>query len=122
MKMARAVIVLFICVFLLNSRSPAITGQEDVSMREKILSENLDVAIEALEESKKGKNVNLVCLSLKHPDTLIKVRAVAALDELRNKTSVPSLIEALRLNQGFHTGGAEEESFKAELNRNIVSL
>lgn len=91
-------------------------------MREKILSQDFDVAKTALEESKKKKNVNLVCMSLKHPELLIKIQAVEALNEPRDKASVPCLTEALQLNHGFRTGGSEVEAFSAEFNRNVALL
>lgn len=95
--------------------------QANKPAREKILSKDFNEASEALEENVRRKKSGLVRMSLQHPSLIIKRRAAEALRKLKDRASVPSLIEALELNQAVYVGGTETELLQDELNRAIVS-
>ena len=57
---------LLIVPALVGSIALAKFGQVDNPMKEKILSKDFKIAQDALEENKKQKNIQAICMSLKH--------------------------------------------------------
>ena len=95
-------------------------NQTSNSMNERILSKDFSTAQAALEENKHNKNLQAVCLSLKHRSLIIRKLAAQALGELKAKSSIQCLIEALEQNQTALIGGTETDIEQDKLNEAII--
>jgi len=121
MKRAIAVITLsVVTATFFWSVTNAIANQETSTMRERILNKDFSIAQRALEENTKQKNVQAVCLSLKHQSLLIRRQAADALRSIQHKAAVKCLIEALENNQVVYLGGTETQVEQDNLNESIV--
>jgi hypothetical protein len=120
-KVIWSVILLTLTITILFKLPFAVTLQSDQIMRERILSKDFLTAQTALEENKKLKNVQAVCLSLEHPSLVIKRQAAEALQALKDKAAIKCLVSALEKNQVVLLGGSEMKIEQGRLNESIVS-
>jgi hypothetical protein len=106
------------CVFSVSTQGA--DNSKESSMQERILNKDFKTAMSALEENMLQKNTSLVCLSLKHPSLIIKLKAASALNKMGAKTAIPHLIQALEDNQVVRSGGTEVQLLQKELNEPII--
>jgi HEAT repeat protein len=121
MKSAIAVITFsVVTATFLSAATNTTVNQGTSTMREMILNQDFSTAQKALQENTKQKNVQAVCLSLKHHSLLIRRQAADALRSIQHKSAVKCLIEALEDNQVVYFGGTETQIEQDELNESIV--
>lgn len=105
-----------------GSKPTPTNSQRNISMKQddNILSKDYSVAEKALNKAVLEKDKETIRLGLKSPIFSIKQKTAEAIAEIKDKTFVPSLIEALEKNQGVIAGGSEAEVMQQELNKAIV--
>lgn len=108
-----------ITLLLLISSTISGSGQTE-QMKERVLSQDYDVAEKALEENKKQRDVKAVCLSLKHRAQSLRIKAAEALGSIRSKKAVDCLTEALKDNQTFTPVDTESTLFRDKLNKSLI--
>ena len=117
-----AVVLITQLLFFFQPSSGKIVRREIIpqEMTDRILSYDYHIAMAALEENRRQKNSQAVCLSLKHRSLVIRRLAAEALGELQAKSSVQCLIEALENNQTVLLGGSETVIEQDMLNEAII--
>lgn len=115
MKLSNCSIILS----LLISSTISGSGRTE-QMKERVLSQDYDVAEKALEENKKQRDVKAVCLSLKHRAQSLRIKAAEALGSIRSKKAVDCLTEALKDNQTFTPVDTESTLFRDKLNKSLI--
>ena len=108
-----------ITLLLLISSTITGSGQTE-QMKERVLSQDYDVAEKALEENKKQRDVKAVCLSLKHRAQSLRIKAAEALGSIRSKKAVACLTETLKDNQTFTPVDTESTLFRDKLNKSLI--
>lgn len=101
-----------------GSLSPTSTPTTDPESL--VLSTDYSVAERALRKAIVEKDSSTIRKGLKSQFTGIKIEAVKALSELNDASSIPQLVETLKLNQGVIDGGSEMQGLQNELNKAIV--
>src|SRR5438067_7048823 len=94
-----SVLLSLLTIIFLSPVLSAITLQNGQTMRERVLSEDFPTAQKALEENRKRKDIQAICLSLENPLPGIKRQAAEALKILKDKAATRCLVKALENNQ-----------------------
>jgi hypothetical protein len=92
----------------------------EMESQDKVLSKDYLKAEKALVKAIQAEDKKTIRLGLKNEILLIKKKAVTALGEIKDKQSVPDLIEVLSENQVMMGGGSEMAAMQAELNTATV--
>jgi hypothetical protein len=85
-----------------------------------ILSSDYQSAKDALDNAVLKNDIKTIRLGLKNRINTIQQATVKALAKLKDKDSVPNLIECLKSNQGVFSGGTETEIMQRDLNISII--
>jgi HEAT repeat protein len=95
-------------------------SNSEVDAQSEILSKDRLKAEIALVKAIQAEDRETIRLGLKNENLLIKKKAVTSLVKVKDKQSVPDLIEVLSENQVVLNGGNEIAAMQADLNRDIV--
>lgn len=89
-------------------------------MRERVLSSDYRIAVNALDTNVKAMDIEAVCLSLKHRALSLKIKAADALGSLRNRQAVKCLNDALKENLTYRPYDTESTILRNELSRSLI--
>jgi hypothetical protein len=122
MKAITSSFILFLLTTIsLSSGLSTVTLQSGQTMRERILSEDFSIANKALEENKKLKDIQAVCLSIENPFLEIKRQAAEALGKFKDRAATQCLVRGLESNRVELLGGSEVVGLQVAVNRSIIS-
>lgn len=96
-------------------------AEQILDIYEKSLSKDSKIAEKALDQFIKQGKTDLICISLKNWNLLIKKSAAEALKNAGDPSAVPAIIRELEENQGLlRPGGSEEQMLQGEVIRILV--
>jgi HEAT repeat protein len=95
-------------------------SNSEMDAQSEILSKDRLKAEIALVKAIQTEDRETIRLGLKNENLLIKKKAVTSLVKVKDKQSVPDMIEVLSENQVVLNGGNEIAAMQADLNRDIV--